>query len=227
MHINKINNKIYVGQTNNIKRRWRANGIEYTSQETSIIGKAILKYGWENFEHIIIEENLTLDEANALEAFLINELEAQNREKGYNIREGGKNGGLSEATKQKLSETAKAKGLWKGELNPRHITPLYGEKNGMYGKHHTEKTKALISFKLKGKSNHTEESKAKISKFMSTQHPRAKKVRCIETGEIFNSARQAAKAKGLGNSTVSRICNGERKPGKGKLNWEWYYEEKE
>lgn len=29
MHINKINGKIYVGQTYNIKERWRCNGKNY------------------------------------------------------------------------------------------------------------------------------------------------------------------------------------------------------
>ena len=226
MHINKINGKVYIGQTNNLKRRWRNSGVEYTSQKTSIIGKAFIKYGWDNFEHIVIKEDLSFEEANELEIALIEKYDSRNPEKGYNIREGG-NKKLAESAKEKLSQIAIKRGLWQGENNPRHLDPLCGERNGMYGKHHSEETKEKISNSKLGKEIHTEESKKKISKFMTEHHPLAKKVRCIDTGEIFNSARQAAKAKGLGNSTVSRICNGERKPGKGKLNWEWYYEEED
>lgn len=34
--------------------------------------------------------------------------------------------------RQRLSETVKAKGLWAGENNPRHINPLFGEDNGRW-----------------------------------------------------------------------------------------------
>ena len=56
---------------------------------------------------------------------------------------------------------------------------------------------------------------------MNTKHPRAKKVRCIETGEIFLSARKAAETYHTAHSCITRVCNGERKTTLGR-HWEWY-----
>lgn len=225
VHINKNNNKTYVGQSNNVKRRWRNEGIEYydynkSNQDQSPFWKAIKSYGWNNFEHIILKENLTLEEANYWEDYYINFYHSRYFENGYNVREAGSNGALSEQTKQKLSEIAKQKGRWEGDKNPRHTDPLFGERNGMYGKHHSEETKKKISEAKKG-SHMSEEAKQKISNFMNTNHPRAKKVRCIETGEIFLSARKAAEAYGTSHNCITRVCNGERKTTLGK-HWEWY-----
>lgn len=85
----------------------------------------------------------------------------------------------------------------------------------MYGKHHTEETKQKISEALTGREL-SEEHKKKISDFMNTNHPRAKKVRCIETGEIFISARKAAEAYHIAHTCITRVCNGERKTTQGK-----------
>ena len=64
MHKNKINGKIYIGKTNNIKNRWRKDGKGYCKKDSkSLFWNAICKYGWDNFEHIIIEDGLTSEEA--------------------------------------------------------------------------------------------------------------------------------------------------------------------
>ena len=39
----------------------------------------------------------------------------------------------------------------------------------------------------------------------------SKKIRCVETGKIFDSATIAAKEMSLDNSAISRVCNGKRK----------------
>lgn len=218
VHINKINNKVYVGQTNNLTKRWRGNGCDY--KKSIYFYNAVQKYGWDNFQHIILKEGLTKEEADEYEQYYIDYYKSRYNENGYNIREGGSHGALSESTKELLSKQAKEKGKWAGDNNPRHLDPLYGERNGMYGKHHTQETKEKISATLKGKTL-SEETKEKISNYMNTNHPRAKKVRCIETGEIFLSARKAAEAYNTVHACIARVCNGERKTTKG-LHWEWY-----
>lgn len=217
VHINKINNKKYVGQTNNIANRWKNNGNDY--QKNTYFFHAIQKYGWDNFQHIVLKENLTKEKADEYEQYYINFYHSRYNENGYNIREGGSHGALAERTKKILSEQAKAKGKWVGNNNPRHLDPLYGERNGMFGKHHTQQTKEKISTALKGKIL-SQETKEKISNYMNKNHPRAKKVKCVETGEIFLSARKAAEAYNTAHSCIARVCNGQRKTSKG-LHWEW------
>lgn len=60
-HINKINNKAYIGITlqTKAKYRWGKNGEHYKNQIKFY--NAIKKYGWDNFEHIILEENIPGD----------------------------------------------------------------------------------------------------------------------------------------------------------------------
>lgn len=87
MHKNKINGKIYIGQTKqNLNKRFM-NGDGY--KKSPKFYKAIQKYGWDNFEHIILESNLTHDEANEKEIYYIEKYDSCNRDKGYNISFGG------------------------------------------------------------------------------------------------------------------------------------------
>ena len=68
MHVNKINDKKYIGITKNKPEdRWQ-NGHGYKRQ---IFYKAIQKYGWDNFDHIILFENLSEEEACKKEIELI------------------------------------------------------------------------------------------------------------------------------------------------------------
>lgn len=100
MHKNKINGKAYVGQSCNIKVRWHPKS--YSS--SPYFYKAILKYGWDNFEHIILEDNLTVQEADKKEKYYIDYFNTLNRQYGYNLKQGGNNGYvLSKETKEKIS----------------------------------------------------------------------------------------------------------------------------
>lgn len=87
MHINKINDKKYIGITcQNPKRRW-SNGNGYSG--CTHFENAIKKYGWDNFEHIILLENLTKKEAINKEKELIFKYNTTNANFGYNLSLGG------------------------------------------------------------------------------------------------------------------------------------------
>ena len=56
VHVNKINGKLYIGLTKskNPNRRWE-NGNGY--RNNILFNRAIQKYGWDSFEHIVLFEN--------------------------------------------------------------------------------------------------------------------------------------------------------------------------
>lgn len=81
--------KVYVGLTKQkVNRRWGKDGTQYKKQP---VYKAILKYGWDNIEHVVVKENLDIDEARFLEKRLIKKYDSINN--GYNSAKGGGCGG--------------------------------------------------------------------------------------------------------------------------------------
>lgn len=199
IHTNKINGKKYVGQTHyqdNPNLRWQ-NGKGYV--QSTLFHNAIQKYGWNNFEHEVIASNLTKEEADNFEKLLIKELDTRNPRYGYNLRDGGSNGKMMEETKRKIANANS------------------GERNYMYGKHHTQETKAKISQAKKGKPSpvqgvvKSDEWRAKISqsltgKYLGEKHPKAKKIKCVETNIIYGSSREAERETGINRTHILSCC---------------------
>lgn len=80
------NGKRYIGITGDIEKRWR-DGEGYSKQAK--IYRAIMKFGWENIEHNVIMDNLTIKQAQELEMYLIKTLGTIKN--GYNVSIGGEN----------------------------------------------------------------------------------------------------------------------------------------
>ena len=152
------NGKVYIGITSqNPNRRWRNDGSGYLIKNKNgeysqpLIARAIIKYGWENVCHEIICERLSKEEAESKEIELIAFYKSDNPKFGYNISHGGNINKMSEETKKKISESKK------------------GEKNPMYGKHHSDEAKQKVSESRKGEKHHLfgkhlpEETRRKIS----------------------------------------------------------------
>lgn len=109
LHRNKINNKVYIGQTkfgDNPNKRW-LKGEGYNTQP--YFYEDIKRYGWDNFDHTILANNLTLEQANSLEKDFIEAYESLNPSLGYNQMAGGGNT-LKVSTALSRSQSAREDG---------------------------------------------------------------------------------------------------------------------
>lgn len=161
MHTNKVNGKMYIGQTCQVptSARWGTDGSKYKSNEH--FTNAINKYGWDNFEHDIIATGLTLQEANSLESELIESLHTMNPKFGYNKKMGGNNGFMSEETKARMSAAQL------GKKKPDD----FGAKISLAKTGHlvSEETRKILREKCSG-WHHTEEERRKISEKNTGKH---------------------------------------------------------
>ena len=103
---NRINGKEYVGQTTTaLRQQWyhhyyRCNHI-CPRDGVSLLHNALRKYGKDAFDIYELQECKTVEELNTAEDKWIKKLNTK-APNGYNLRDGGNNGKLSEITKQKL-----------------------------------------------------------------------------------------------------------------------------
>jgi len=178
------NGKRYFGITSQKPEyRWRG-GDGYRFQQ--LMYRAILKYGWDNIEHIIIATRLSHDWACVLEQLLIANYHTNNIKYGYNNTDGGE--GIkgyhltdeqkevlrkastgrhhSEETKHRLSEMKK--GIPAKLSDEQHRLKSERMKGTALhkGYKHSDETKRILSEKAKGKVRHakphSEEAKRKI-----------------------------------------------------------------
>lgn len=126
IHVNKVNGKIYVGQTaRDPQKRWGHNGKDYHAKNL-VFGNAVEKYGWDNFDHIV-EECPSREVMNMTEEFLIKTLRSQDKRYGYNVQKGGYDGNrgrkLSNTTRHNMSVShiGKLKGIPKSEEHVRKM----------------------------------------------------------------------------------------------------------
>ena len=243
-HKNKINGKCYIGVTKQKPIfRWK-NGKGYINNKH--FNNAIQKYGWDNFEHIIIMEIKDEDIAFGIEKFLIEKFDLTNPEKGYNLSEGGRQRGPARFEKmtewqQEHKKFGEEHYLFKkvrcietgdvfGSINEAERwcdSTKVGEVCRGHRQHagHHPQTNELLTWEFVDDDIDVtiqchEIIPNKEKKFIGV----AKKVLCIETNEIFNSETEACKFYGCARGTIGRACNGQRKTAL-KKHWKWIEEE--
>lgn len=217
--------KKYVGQTcRDVWRRWGRNGNGYMYKRANgeyihpIFARAITKYGWDNFIHEVVKDSLTKEEADNLEKILIEELNTMNPDFGYNCKEGGSHGRLSEESRKKIGDSnrgripsedtrkkmsdARKKRVCSEETKRKMSESQKGEKSYWYGKHRDESTKKKLSESLKGRS-FSDETRKKMSEAQKGEkHPMYGK---HHTEEAKEKMRMSHIGKRMGaNNTSSR-----------------------
>lgn len=221
--INKINNKIYVGQTvGSFQDRYKGDIAKNTHNDH--LRNAINKYGIDNF--YIVEEYkvaYSQEELDYLEDWYITIYDTMNPSMGYNKKGGGSHGRHSEESKQKISESMKGKFM--GELNP--MFGKKGELHPMFGKTLSEEHKKKISESNKGKT-HSEETRRKISESMKGKPSNTSKTSvimlCKATGNplmVFNAVTHAnIYFNKKSHPNIVKCCKGKRKSSQG---FKWSY----
>jgi group I intron endonuclease len=107
---NKLNLKLYIGQTNNPNYRWQKHKHHAAvGDRNQPIYLALRKYGSDNFTFQIIEEHLLLDDCNEAEEFWIEFFQSRKKEFGYNIAFGGNNKTVAPETRLRISKTLTGK----------------------------------------------------------------------------------------------------------------------
>lgn len=163
---NLINNKIYIGQTTeSINKRW----IRHCQRNSNCtyLGRAIQKYGKENFSIEEIDNAIDFQELNSKEEQWIKYFKTLDINYGYNIRSGGANPKHSEETKKKIGDSNRGKTLPKLSDDRKKAISLRtsGKNNPMYGsimpEEHKQKLIA-INQNRKGTWKRSDENKQKI-----------------------------------------------------------------
>ena len=196
---NRITNQSYIGQTvNSLEERWRKH--KQINSNCRYLKNAFSKHSIDNFEFKLIcicfDSDLNKFEIEYIKKF--NSLVPN----GYNLREGGENGGKhSIETKKKISETLKGR------------TDIIRAKSQL-GKPHTEEVKNKIRNALLGSKKSPETIQKRINTIIKFKVYKID----IKTGNIieeFNGYTEAAKSVGTSKTRIWSVCKGKTNTCKG------------
>ena len=208
-HINKSDGSVYVGITSQkLSDRFR-NGNGY--RKSIYFWRAIQKYGWDNFVHMVVAENLSEQSAKEIERVVISSL----RDKDiplYNLTDGGEGMSGSRISEDAINRLRlKLKGRPKSDEHRRKISEsrrgrFAGSDNPNYGNHLSDEAKKRIGDSHRG-TNNVNYGKA------GQQTTASKRVaQYTMDGELISeypSLSEASRKTGIGISGISKCCRGD------------------
>lgn len=222
---NLINNKVYVGQSINIEKRWTQHKRELRNSihENKKLQNAWNKYGEENFEFSIACE-CEEKQLNTLEQYYVFSLESYLSKGGYNISLGG-DGLFIKGINNKMN-----KNVYCIETKTKYFS--IAEASRQTGIREASILQCCKgNYKYAGKEGSQEFHWMYYEDFLKkgeiiNNAPRKKiekghQVICLETGEIFNSLKVAGEKYNTDGSNIGACCRGKRITA-GEYHWMYY-----
>ncbi len=230
---NKTNNKIYIGESMNFKKRMSGHvGRAKDLNWTAVISRAFRKYGFSNFEYSIVESYALGSVTKAFllerEAFYIKTLDAMNPEVGYNRCPYGANTigyKFSEESRKKMSVSRK-KRVMKRESIEKQAKAISGEKNCNYGIPITQERKDLLLAARIAKGVTMEERLSKSAGHIKSENKPRKPIYQLDkdTGEILHAWRSLSDAvRHLGRGSRCDISRSTLFPHKTAYGFKWRF----
>lgn len=210
LRTNLVNNKCYVGQTSNLKRREMEWNYLKQTYANDYISNDREKYGFDAWVVKVLAECDNRENAWNLEQKFIKDYNTI-WPNGYNLSEGGagsKGCKLSDETKQKISEALKGKHL--SEETKRKIS------EGNKGKIVSEETKKKLEESVRN-SQKAKEQRKKLFKTLAKQVYQY--TLDGELVKIWSSISEAGR-NGYNFKNISACCRGKRKTANGYI---WSY----
>lgn len=218
---NKINNKVYIGQSIDIEKRWRAHIYRSTKEEyQEYLYQAIRKYGINKFDFSIIEE-CSSDQLDEREQYWIEYYDSYKN--GYNMTIGG-NGNRENCEKanEKRKVAVLAYQLDGTFYKEFESISLASRETGV----HIFVIEQCLNgnnqrggnYQWKKKEDNFEE---KISSYQKRIKSTAVKIEQYDLNNnllnTFNSILEASKITGVSRRSIMRVCNGEQNSTKGYI----------
>lgn len=223
--------RVYIGITGrDVSVRWYS-GSGYSGQPRFY--NAIKKYGWDAFEHVVLFEGLSREDAENMEIELIRKYRSTERGYGFNAANGGSCAGkLTEESKKKISiansgkrasaETrVKMSAARKGrKQTPEHIMHRFESRKGykMSEKQRREMGERVSKQRLGTK--HSDSTKEKIRQ----NSPVKKRIYQFSTDNdfiaLYDSLSDASRATGVSVQNISNMAQGRYKTAGGYV---WQY----
>ena len=236
--ITNPNGKIYIGQSTDIKKRFKYYYRLECKGQTKIFN-SLKKYGPENHVFEIIEE-CSIEQLNEREIYWMGYYNVL--KEGLNLKEGGKGGKHIQSTKDKISLKLKGK-----KISEETKLKIYTQErsknisNKTKGLKRSEEVKLKISLSKKGKSigvgrKQSQEERKKRSDIRKGYKPskdhienmrksmigkNTKNIICININKIYTSIKEASKDLNVSERSISNILLGFSKQTKNKLTFKY------
>ena len=215
------NGKCYIGMTCKTLNRRARDGKGYAG--CSAFENAIKKYGWENFSHEILEEGLTFEEACEKEKEYIRKFKSLTTQNGYNLEAGGRAfHEVSEETRRKISQiqTGRKRPAMSEEAKEKIRQAMIGKKMPQRTEEHCRKLSESLSGRCFTEEHCRHISESKVGTQGGANNPRARKVLCVDTGEVFETIKAAGDYINGSPKNIIAVCAGRLKTSGG---YRWKY----